>query len=236
MLLWIGTVQTLLSSTMPMSPHITIKNVIFDLGGVLIDWNPRYLYRKLFPDEASVSFFIENVCTQEWNAKQDAGRPLSVAVEEKVAEWPAYRELIEAYYVRWDEMISGPNWDTVRLLELLYGRDIPLYALTNWSAETLPPVRSKHTFFNCFRDIVVSGEEKMLKPDAAFFDLCLKRNNLCATETLFIDDHMHNVEAARAVGLYAVLFTTAKQLRIDLENFGLLNRDHAQATEPASGI
>ena len=196
--------------------------VIFDLGGVLIDWNPRHLYRKLFDDEAAMEHFLATICTSDWNEQQDAGRPVSEAVAELAAQWPQQADLIRAFYDRWTEMVKGPMEETVAILAALRKRDTPLYALTNWSAETYPYVEHRYDFMGWFKGIVVSGREKLKKPDPRIYHLILNRYGLDAPNTVFIDDNTANIAAAREVGLQAIPFTSAAALRRDLEAIGLL--------------
>ncbi len=198
------------------------QTVIFDLGGVLIDWDPRHLYRKLIADEAKMEHFLSVICTQEWNEQQDAGRPLSEAVAVLSAQWPEHAPLIAAFYDRWTEMVGGVIEETVAVLDALRQRGTPLYALTNWSAETYPYVEHRYEFLTWFKGIVVSGREKMKKPDPRIFHLLLDRYDLDAADSVFIDDNPANVAAARDVGLHALPFTSAEKLRTDLEGLGLL--------------
>lgn len=143
--------------------------VIFDLGGVLIDWNPRYLYRKLIADDAGIDHFLSEVCPPEWNIAQDGGRTIAEAVAEASARHPDKTELIRAYYDRFDEMLSGPITGTVAILEELHASGVPLHALTNWSAETFPIGRRRFEFLSRFRHITVSGEIRLAKPDPAIY-------------------------------------------------------------------
>ena len=196
--------------------------VVFDLGGVLIDWNPRYLYRTLFDDEAEMEAFLAEVTTQEWNAQQDAGRPWSEAVEELVAEHPDRRELIEAYWHRWPETLGGAIEGTVEILGELRSRGTSIYALTNWSAETFPLARPRFPFLEWFDGIVVSGEAKLAKPDPRIFTHLLERFDLEPASTVFIDDSAANVRAAEEAGLIAIQFEDPYQIRRDLSAFGLL--------------
>lgn len=199
-----------------------INTVVFDLGGVLIDWNPRHLYRKLMADEAEMEHFLATVCTGEWNAQQDAGRPFATGVAQLSAQWPAHSNLIEAFHTRWIEMINGPIEGTVALMQQLREKGIPLYALTNWSAETFPLVRPTFEFLNWFIGIVVSGEEKMIKPDPAFYQVMFDRYNLVPEELVFIDDSLPNIETASKLGITALHFTGPEQLEKDLKRLGLL--------------
>jgi 2-haloacid dehalogenase len=189
------------------------QTIVFDLGGVLIDWDPRRLYRKLLPDETAIDRFLQTVCTSEWNAQQDAGQPFAEGVAQLSGRWPEHAGLIEAYHTRWIEMIGGPMPETVAILGALRERRFPLYALTNWSTETFPLVRDQYDFLNWFAGIVVSGEEKLIKPHPSIFRLLLDRYDLTPDQTVFIDDSPANVEAARKLGIDAIPFTCASALR-----------------------
>ena len=197
-------------------------NIIFDIGMVLIKWDPRNLYRKIFTDEAKMEWFLANVCTNEWNLEQDRGRSFSDAVKLITPHHPEFAVEIAAYDVRWAEMIPGVIEGSVDILETLHKKDAPLYAITNWNQDKFRETKLNYPFLNLFRDIVVSGDEKLIKPDAAIFELCLKRNKLQATDCLFIDDSLKNVKGAEAVGMQAHNFTTPEKLRSDLKARGLL--------------
>ncbi len=198
-----------------------IDAVIFDLGGVLIDWNPRHLYRTLFADEAEMERFLAEVCTPAWNLEQDRGRPWAQAIAELSAQHPEKAELIAAYRQRWPEMLNGAIAGTVALLERLDVAGVPLYALTNWSAETWPYAEQLYPFLARFRGIVVSGRIGMVKPEPAIYRHALARFGLRPERTLFIDDAPHNVEAARAVGLKAIRFVGPEALARDFARYGL---------------
>jgi 2-haloacid dehalogenase len=195
---------------------VPVKAVVFDLGGVLIDWDPRYLYRKLLADEAAVEEFLATVCTPEWNAEQDRGRPFAEGVAELVERHPAHAAAIAAYAERWEEMLGGEIRGTVELLAELRAAGTPLYALTNWSAETFAIARERFGFLSWFDGVLVSGEERIIKPDPAIFRLLLERFGLAPEATFYIDDSAANVEAARRLGLDAVRFTGPGQLRREL--------------------
>lgn len=196
-----------------------IKNIIFDLGGVLIDWNPEHLYKKIIPDADQRTYFFDNICTQEWNECQDAGRSLAEGTQVLVEKYPHYKAEIEAFYGRWEEMLGGPIQETVDMLTSLYhGNRYPLYALTNWSDETFPIALKKFDFLQLFRDIVVSGEEKMKKPSHKIYNLLLDRHRLSPNSTLFIDDNARNVKAARELGLHTIHFTNPGKLHEQLKN------------------
>lgn len=200
-----------------------IETVIFDLGGVLIDWNPRYLYRKLFKTEDEITWFLENICTPEWNEHQDAGRTFEEATRELLNRFPGHEEAIRAWYDRWEETIGGPNSETVEVLRALVDqKSHRLYALTNWSAETFPWARKTFPFLHWFEGIVVSGEEKTLKPRPEFYRILLDRYGVKPSTSLFIDDNLKNVQGADAVGIEGVHFRNAAQLKELLELRGIL--------------
>ena len=195
--------------------------VIFDLGAVLIDWNPRHLYRQLFDDDDAMEAFLRDVCTPAWNAEQDRGRTWNEAVELLSAEHPEHRDLIHAYRDRWEDMLKGPIDGTVEILERLDRDGHELHALTNWSAETFPVARERYAFLDRFRTILVSGEEKLMKPDPAIFELMLERIGHPAGRCLFIDDSRKNIEAAEGLGFDVVHFTNPPALQAELDRRGL---------------
>jgi 2-haloacid dehalogenase len=195
---------------------------VFDLGGVLIDWNPRYLYRTLFDDEAEMEAFLAEVTTQEWNAKQDAGRTWSEAVEELAALHPARRELIEAYWRRWPETLGDAIAGTVEILRQLRDAGIRVYALSNWSAETFPLARPRFPFLEWFDGILISGEVKLAKPDPRIFAALVERFGLEPGSTVFVDDNAENIRAAAEAGLIPIRFKSPEQLREELSKLQLV--------------
>jgi 2-haloacid dehalogenase len=199
-----------------------IETVLFDLGGVLIHWDPRLLYRKLLADEAAVEQFLAEVCNHRWNSQMDAGKPFAEGVAELAGEHPDKEPLIRAYWERWDETLGGPVEATVELLARLRGRGRRLFALSNWSAETFPVARARYEFLGWFEDIVVSGEVKLAKPDPAIFELVRARCGLDAGRTLFIDDSEVNVRAAEALGFETHHFRDPESLGAALAAHGLL--------------
>ena len=205
------------------------KAVVFDLGGVLIDWDPRHLYRKLLADEAAVEEFLATVCTPEWNAELDRGRPFAEGVAELVERHPEHAAAIAAYHERWPEMVAGDIPGTVEVLAELRAAGVPVYALTNWSAETFGVARERFEFLEWFDGVLVSGEERMIKPDPAIFRLLLDRFGLDPGATFYVDDSEPNVEAAGRLGFDAVRFTTPARLRRDLEARRLLGRSAPSA-------
>ena len=196
---------------------------VFDLGGVLLDWNPRHLYRKLFAgDEAAMEHFLATVCTHEWNRCQDAGRSFAEGGRLLTAEHPDKVELIDAYGARFDEMIAGPIAGMVEILAELRDRGTPLYGLTNWSAETYPPARERFAFLSWFRGILVSGEVGVIKPDPRIFEVLIERFAINPGNAVYIDDVEANVAAAQSFGIHAIQFTTPARLRRELTRLGLL--------------
>ena len=200
-----------------------IKTIIFDLGGVLIDWNPRYVYRDIFDDEEKIDWFFENICTHEWNEKQDAGRSLEEATEELVLKHPEYENEVRAYYGRWEEMLGGPIHDTVEILRSIKEtNNFSLYALTNWSAETFPVALDRYDFLKWFDGIVMSGEEKTRKPFADIYHTLLNRFKVHPAEAVFIDDSLRNVKGAEEVGIKGIHFQSPQQLSEELKQLGIL--------------
>jgi 2-haloacid dehalogenase len=197
--------------------------VVFDLGGVLIDWNPRYLYRKLFDgDDQGMEDFLANVCTAEWNDQQDAGRTFAEAGALLKAEHPAKAKLIDAWIERYEEMLGGSIAGTVEILAELRARGVPLYALTNWSSETYPAALARFEFLKWFRGTLVSGDVKMLKPDARIFQHFLEKFAIDPAHAVYIDDRPANVAAANALGMYGIVFTEPAALRAELAKVGLI--------------
>jgi len=200
-----------------------IETVVFDLGGVLIDWNPEYLFRKIFEDEAEMRHFLEKIATPDWNEQQDAGRPLAEATEWLVERHPEHEVAIRAYYGRWEEMLGGAIRETVAILEEIHTRDEHrLYALTNWSAETFPIARERYAFLQRFEGILVSGEEKLKKPDTRIYRLLFERYGFEPERALFIDDSLRNVEGAREVGFNAIHFSSPEALKVELREREIL--------------
>jgi 2-haloacid dehalogenase len=200
----------------------TINALIWDLGNVLIDWDPRYVYRTIFDDEEKMKWFFETVCTSEWNEMQDEGRSLEEATETLVKEHPDYEQEIRAFYGRWEEMLGGAIHGTVEIFsEIRSTNKYRHYALTNWSAETFPIALERYEFLKWFDGIVMSGEEKMRKPYPAFYQLLLQRYHLKASEALFIDDNLRNIRAAEEMGIHVIHFQSPDQLRSALKEFGI---------------
>jgi len=197
------------------------KTIVFDLGGVLIDWNPRYLYRELIPSEKDMDYFLDNICTSEWNELQDAGRSLEEATSILIAHFPEYSDLIAAYYGSWQKMLRGSFPATLESLKKLIDKDYRLLALTNWSNETFPIALELFDFLHWFEGILVSGKEKMKKPDPAIFNLLVKRFHLNPSETLFIDDNPQNVLAASRLGIDTIHFSGNSQLIDQLRSRGI---------------
>lgn len=200
-----------------------IKAILFDFGNVLLEWNPRYIYRRYFPgDEEAMEQFLQEVNFMDWNAQQDKGRSFAEGVALLSNEFPHYSNLIQAYHENWKESIGGSLPGTVELMKQLKKAGYPVYGLSNWSAETFPLVREKYAFFNLLDDIILSGEVGAIKPDPEFFEIALKRIGLPAHECLFIDDALPNVEQARRMGFATVHFHSPGQLEEELHRMQLL--------------
>ena len=197
-------------------------NIVFDIGNVLLHWDPRALYRKIFATEAEVEWFLTHVCPPSWNLEQDRGRSFEDAVAEATARCPGHAEAIAAYHSRWPETLTHVIAGTVTILEELNARAAPLYAITNWNGDKFRETKTRFGFLNHFRDIVVSGDERLIKPDPAIYRLLLDRNGLEASTCLFIDDSRTNVEGAKAVGMQAHHFTSPENLRRTLADAALL--------------
>lgn len=198
------------------------KTIIFDFGGVLIDWNPRYLYRQLFTQETEMEWFLENICTPEWNLKIDCGKPFADSVKELSATHPHWEKEIAAFHHGWEKMLGGEIKESVEILEELQAAGYRIYGLTNWSAETFPIAFERFSFLQKLDGIVVSGTEKLVKPDPAIFEKLLERFNLEAENCLFIDDNLHNTEAAGKLGFETIHFTDPPLLRTELQKAGVL--------------
>ena len=200
-----------------------INTIIFDLGAVLIDWNPRYMYRNIFSDENEMEHFLTNITTSDWNEEQDAGRSLQEGTEFLVNKHPEHEENIRAFYGRWTEMLGEPLHDVVEIFRQLKAcGKYKIYALTNWSAETFPVALERFEFLNWFDGIVVSGTEKMRKPTPEFYHILLDRYQVKADEAVFIDDNHRNILAAEKIGIHCIHFTSAEQLEKELGTLGIL--------------
>jgi 2-haloacid dehalogenase len=187
--------------------------LIFDLGGVVLDWNPRYLFAQLIPDEATREWFLTEVCSPSWNLQMDAGKPSAEAVAELSARYPGQAGLISAYWERWIEMLGGPIPGTGELVAELAGSGRELYAISNFCGEVWPATMAAFPVLHCFKDIVISSFVGVCKPDPQIFALALRRFGVTAEDCLFIDDAAANVEGAKAAGIAAVQFTSAAALR-----------------------
>lgn len=200
----------------------TIKNIIFDFGGVLMDWNPRYFFRNYFKDEEKMEFFLKNIATDEWNAEQDRGRSLKQATDLQVNKFPEWEKEIRAYYDNWSKMLKGDIPQNVAVLRELSSTDYELFGLTNWSAETFPYALENYDFFKLFKGkIVVSGEEKLIKPDPEIWHLLLKRYDLKAEECVFIDDNLKNIQTAQQLVFQVVYIQKETCLKTELEKLGV---------------
>lgn len=200
-----------------------INTIIFDLGNVLIDWNPDYVFDPMFEDKERKKYFFQNICTMEWNEMQDEGRSIKEATEELSIKHPDWKEYIEAYYGRWIDMLGGPIQESVDIFRQLKNTGkYKFYALTNWSAETFPHALERYEFLHWFDGRIVSGEEKMRKPNPEFYQVLLDRFQVRPEEALFIDDNLRNVQAAEALGINCIHFRSPQQFKEELATHGLL--------------
>ena len=202
---------------------MTIDTLVFDLGGVLIDWNPEYLYNKIIPDEQERKWFLSNICTPDWNEEQDAGRSLQEATDYLVKKFPGHEKSIRAYYGRWKEMLGGPIHETVEIFrELKDHGKLKLYALTNWSAETFPVALELYDFLHWFDGRLVSGEEKVRKPFPEIYKLLIERFDIDPKHAIYVDDNIRNVLPARDMGFVGIHFRTPALFREELKRLKVL--------------
>jgi 2-haloacid dehalogenase len=201
----------------------SIQAIVFDFGGVLIDWNPRHLYRKLFTNNPQeMERFLEEIGFFAWNLQQDAGRSFAEGVEEHCRLFPEYCELIRAYDDRWEESLGGTIQPSIAILQALKQAGLELYGLSNWSMEKFLLVRSRYEFLSWFESIVISGQVKLVKPDPRIFRLTLEEIGRPASECLLIDDSVANITVARGLGFKTIHFQSPQQLEIELKELGLL--------------
>ena len=190
-----------------------LTTIVFDLGGVLIDWNPRYLYREIFDDDEAMELFLEKICTPEWNEKQDAGRSLKEATDSLIENHPYWDREIRAFYGQWEKMLHGPIEGTVKILDyLVKQKKYKIFALTNWSSETWPIAWDIFPFLDWFEGILVSGREELAKPDPKIYKFLFERFDINPEDALFIDDNLRNVDASIKAGMDAVQFTSPEDL------------------------
>lgn len=199
-----------------------IKNIIFDFGGVLLDWNPRYLYKSYFNNDEEMEHFLADICNGEWNIRQDAGRPFAEAVKELQAKFPEYAEAIQMYDDDWEKMLKCELPESIDLLKELKFMGYGIYGLTNWSAEKIGYAFANYSFFSLFDGIVVSGVEKVVKPDRKIYEILLERYSLKPGECVFIDDNQDNVDMAKGLGINAICFDNIGNVKEHLET--LLNK------------
>jgi 2-haloacid dehalogenase len=197
--------------------------LVFDLGGVLIDWNPEYLYKEVIADEKERQWFLTHICTPHWNEEQDGGRSLQEGTEMLVKEYPAHEKTIRLFYDRWKEMLGGPIHETVEIFRRLKQEgSMRLYALTNWSAETFPVALEMYEFLHWFDGRLVSGEEKMRKPYHEIYQRLIEKFGIDPKRAIYVDDNLRNVIPARELGFYGIHFLSPEKLRMELEGMGLL--------------
>ena len=199
-----------------------IKNIIFDFGGVVMDWNPRYFFKDHFKDDEKMEHFLKNIVTDEWNAEQDRGRTLAEGTEIQVAKHPDWEKEIRAYYDNWTTMLKSDIPANVAVLRKLEHSKYDLFGLTNWSAETFPYALENYDFFKIFKDkIVVSGTEKLIKPDPTIWNVLLDRYQIKAEESVFIDDNAKNIEVAKSLGFICIHIQEDTDLEKELGDLGV---------------
>ena len=200
-----------------------IDTIVFDLGGVLIDWNPDYVFKKIFSTDEELQWFYKNICTSDWNGEQDAGRPIKEGTDLLIRKFPAQENNIRVFYDRWEEMLGGPIHETVDVLrELKANVSYKTYALTNWSAETFPVALARYDFLHWFNGRVVSGEEKTRKPFVDIYETLVKRFNIDPSTAIYTDDNVRNLLPAKKLGFTTIHFQSPLQFRRDLEKLQVL--------------
>jgi len=199
-----------------------IKNIIFDFGGVIMDWNPRYFFKDYFNDDERMEFFLQNVATDEWNAEQDRGRTTEEGTQLLIKKHPEWEKEIRAYYDNWTVMLKADLPQNVAVLKKLEHSNYELFGLTNWSSETFPYALENYDFFEIFKGkIVVSGDEKLIKPDPEIWSILLERYGLKADESVFIDDNPKNIEVAQSMRFHTVHIMDDTDLEAELRQLGL---------------
>lgn len=202
--------------------NMKIKNIIFDFGGVLMDWNPRYFFKDYFKDDEKMEYFLENIAQDEWNIEQDRGRSLSEGTEIQVTKFPDWEKEIRAFYDNWTVMLKSDIPQNVDILRQLKNTDYQLFGLTNWSEETFPYALENYDFFQLFDGkIVVSGTEKLIKPDPKIWHVLLERYNIQAAESVFIDDNLKNIEMAQSLGFTTIRVLPDTDLKQELAQLGV---------------
>ncbi|KVE34662.1 HAD-IA family hydrolase [Burkholderia sp. TSV86] len=207
---------------------MSVRAVVFDFGGVLIDWNPEYLYRKLIADDAERRWFLTHVCPMDWVIKQDGGQPIDEGTAERIAQFPEHEAMIRAFYARWHEMIGGVLDGGAALVDKLDAHCVPLFGLTNWSAQTFPYAWERFAVLHRFKEIVVSGHVKLVKPDPAIYRAMHARiephlPGIAADEIVFIDDNAKNAAAATALGWHGIHHTSADATEARLRELGVFD-------------
>lgn len=205
------------------SMHTPINAIIFDFGGVLLNWDPRHLYQRFFPSQPqAMESFLKEIDFYNWNAQQDKGRTFSEGITNLTAQYPQHAHLIQAYFDYWEDSITGSIQGTVDILQSLKQKGYPLYGLSNWSAETFPRAKHKYPFFDWFDEIILSGAVGLIKPDPAIFNLFLSRTGYSDSECLLIDDSQPNIDSAQHIGFKTIHFSTPEQLQLDMQRLKLL--------------
>lgn len=202
---------------------MAFDTIVFDLGGVLVDWNPDYVYKTIFESEEEMKWFYENICTPDWNEEQDAGRTLEEATETLIKTYPDHEQNIRAYYQRWEEMLKGPIQETVDILDYLrHHTNFRLYALTNWSHETFPIALQRYEFLNWFDGRIVSGEEKTRKPFKEIYQMLIDRFQINPRTAIYTDDNKRNLAPASDLGFHTIHFQSSHQFKQELQQLNII--------------
>ena len=192
---------------------------LFDLGGVFFDWNPKYFFRDVFKSKEELNFFLNNVCTNEWNIKQDAGRSIAEAEDELIIKFPSYAKKIKLYYLSHRKMIKQVYQDSVEILQKLKEKNISCYALSNWAAETFEGMTEDYLFLKKFDGIIISGQEKKIKPFDDIYIIAINRFELTPKDTVFIDDNIENIKTAIRLGFKTIHLVDPYQIKNEIYKY-----------------
>ena len=192
---------------------------LFDLGGVFFDWDPNYFYKNVFSTNEERNYFLTEICSDEWNIKQDAGRTIHEAVSELVSKYPKYENEIKMYYKNHRKMIKGVFNSSINVLKNLKSLNCECYVLSNWSSETFVGMKDDYPFLRLFNDLLISGEDKLIKPDLAIYNLAINRFNLVPQETVFIDDKLENITAAKKLSFNTIHLKDPKDIELEINKF-----------------
>ena len=192
---------------------------LFDLGGVFFDWDPNYFFKNVFDDDEERKYFLNEVCNDQWNLQQDAGRSIAEAELQLIPKFPHYENKIKMYYKNHRKMIRGTFEEPIEVLRQLKDKNYKCYVLSNWSAETFVGMTDDYPFLQSFNGLLISGEDNLMKPDAAIYELAISRFNLIPQETVFIDDKLENIEAAKNLNLQTIHLVDPNKIELEIDKF-----------------